>query len=155
VREPGSEGTKRRGAGWYVGAAVFWLLAFWLVGVGLASIIPEIFWPGGDPSASAQGSCDDTLRELRDELLTRASKSIERAATRGEREELSAWLEAWDHRLQGANATCNQTERKAVTELARLRFGMSGLIQRFDLEQTPHIKKIDALLEPRAPATAP
>lgn len=138
-----------------MGAAVFWLLAFWLVGVGLASIIPEIFWPGGDPSASAQGSCAETLREMREELLTRASESFARAAMPGEREELSAWLEAWDHRLQGANATCNETERKASTELARLRFGMSGLIQRFDLEQTPHIKKIDALLDARAPTPAP
>ncbi len=138
-----------------MGAAVFWLLALWLTAVGLASIIPEIFWPGGDANANAQGSCADTLLSLREELLARASESIAHAATRAEREELSAWLEAWDHRLQGANATCRATERKAATELARLRFGMIGLIQRFDLEQTPHIRKIDALLEPRAPSTAP
>ncbi len=134
---------------------MFWLLAFWLITVGLASIIPEIFWPGADPHANAQGSCAETLLSMREELLTRASKSVESAASTGQREELSAWLEAWDHRLQGAMATCSETERKAATELSRLRFGMSGLIQRFDLEQTPHIRKIDALLEPRAPSTAP
>ncbi len=153
--EVGSEGSKRRGAGWYVGAAVFWLIAFWIVGVGLASIIPEVFWPGGDASARAQGSCADTLRSLRSELLTRAGERMTHAPRPGEREELGIWLEAWDASLTGASPGCTVNEREAAGELARLRFGLSALIQRFDREQTPHIRKIDALLGMTAPATAP
>jgi len=155
VSEPGSEGSKRRSLGWYVGAAVFWLIALWIVTVGLASIIPEIFWPGGHASATAQGSCADALRALEQELMARSSQSVAQAAGLGEREELWAWLEAWDRRLQGETAACTENERKAATELSRLRFGMSGLIQRFDREQTPHIRKIDALLGTTALAPAP
>ncbi len=141
--------------GWYVGAAVFWLIALWIVTVGLASIIPEIFWPGGHASKGANGSCAEALRALESELMTRSSESVGRAAGAGERDELANWLEDWDRRLQGETTACTETERRAVAELSRLRFGMSGLIQRFDREQTPHIRKIDALLRRAALAPAP
>jgi len=155
LSEGSSEARRKHGAGWYVGAAVFWLIAFWLVFVGLSSIIPEVFWPAAEASASGQGSCAESLRSLESELLERSSRSIAGLAAKGEREALASWLEAWDHRLQGAAPTCNETERKAAAELSRLRFGMSGLIQRFDREQTPLLRKIDALLGPRAAAPLP
>lgn len=138
-----------------MGAAVFWLIAFWLVFVGLSSIIPAIFWPAAEASANDQGSCTEALQSLQTELLERASQSVAAMPGPGDREALASWLEAWDHRLQGATASCNETERKAAAELSRLRFGMSGLIQRFDREQTPHLRKIDALLGTRAAAPAP
>jgi len=155
VQEPGSEGSRRHGTGWYVGAAVFWLIALWIVTVGLASIIPEIFWPGGHAQKSDSGSCAEALRSLEGELMARSSESVARVASAGERDELATWLEAWDRRLQGEMASCSEKERRAAAELSRLRFGMSGLIQRFDREQTPHIRKIDALLRTTARATAP
>src|SRR4051794_21349574 len=133
-----------RSAGWYVGAAAFWLLAIWLITVGLASIIPQIFWPSGE--AAAQGSCAPALRDLADELMQHTSQSMAAAATPGEREKLEAWLADWDHRLLVARPTCNSKEQPAWEELLRLRHGMHALIERFDREEAPRIRKFGTLL---------
>jgi transposase-like protein len=130
-------------AGWYVGAAVFWLLAAWLITVGLSSIIPQIFTPG---SGRAGGSCVNTLRDLKDSLLERTSESMARAHSGAERAELTDWLLQWDERMRGARPTCNKSELTAWDELSRLRHGMSGLVDRFDREQSARVKNLDALL---------
>jgi DNA-binding PadR family transcriptional regulator len=133
-----------RSAGWYAGAAAFWLLAAWLVTVGLSSIIPQIFWPSG--GVAVAGSCEPTLVKMERELLARASESMANAATPDERQELEKWLRDWDHRLSLARPTCNQTEQPAWAELLRLRHGMHALVERFDREEAPCIRKLEALL---------
>jgi hypothetical protein len=139
-----AEARNRRSAGWYVGAAAFWLLAAWLITVGLSSIIPQIFWPSGE--AAAQGSCAPALRALESELLTRASESMASAQSSSERDKREAWFSDWDHRLSVARSGCNQQEQTAWTELLRLRHGMHALIERFEREAAPRIRKLDALL---------
>jgi hypothetical protein len=141
----------RRSAGWYAGAASFWLLAAWLITVGLSSIIPQIFWPSG--GASVSGSCEPALVKLQEELLTRASASMANAPGPRDREELEKWLRDWDHRLSVARPTCNQTEQPAWAELLRLRHGMHGLVERFDREEAPRIRKLEALLSAGARGT--
>jgi hypothetical protein len=144
------EARSQRSAGWYVGAAAFWLLAVWLITVGLASIIPQIFWPSGE--AAAQGSCAPSLRGLSEELLRQTSQSMAAAASHGDREKLEAWLADWDHRLLLARPTCNHQEQPAWAELLRLRHGMHALIERFDRDEAPRIRKLDALLSSGAEA---
>ncbi len=142
-----NEERRRRGGGWYVGAAVFWLISAWIVTVGLSSIIPAIFWP----EAAAEGRVDDTscgnaLLELEGELLDHVGANMLRVRDKTQREELSRWLEAWDRRLVAMRPTCKAEEQTAWTELSRLRHGLRGLVDRFDREQAPRLRHIDALL---------
>lgn len=134
----------RRNAGWYVGAAAFWLLAAWLTTVGLSSIIPQIFGPSG--SAAQSGSCAPTLETLKGELLSKLSQSLGAAPAPADRENLEKWLQDWDHRLSVTRGTCTPPEQRAWTELSRLRHGMHSLVERFDREEAPRIRKLEALL---------
>jgi len=134
----------RRSAGWYVGAASFWLLAAWLITVGLSSIIPQIFWPSG--AASTGGSCEPALVKLKQELMEHASQAMTDAPGPSDREQLEKWLGDWDHRLSIARPSCNAKEQQAWAELLRLRHGMHGLVGRFDREEAPRIRKLEALL---------
>ena len=147
------EQNRRHTAGWYAGAAVFWLLAAWLVTVGLSSIVPQIFWPAGDPQNT--GSCAADLRVLKQELLQRTTESMSQAPTSGDRDELTTWLDAWDERLRVARSGCNAKEQGAWDELTRLRHGMRALVDRFDHEQAPRLRKLEALLGTDAEAHAP
>lgn len=143
----------RHSAGWYAGALVFWLLSAWLITVGLSSIIPQIFWPAGDVRNDAQ-SCGAALRELRHELLDRASQHIahtpsarERAVdSTSDRDALLTWFDHWDERLFQARPACREEERAAWTELGRLRHGMQALIERFEREEAPRIERLEQLL---------
>ena len=148
MAEAGTENlneTQRRGAGWYVGAAAFWLLSAWLITVGLSSIIPQIFRPESSHGAVA-GSCAHALRTLKGELLETTSHAFAGAPEPGERDLLTAWLAAWDGRLLAAKPNCKQSELPAWDELSRLRHGMRGLVDRFDHEQAPRVKKLDDLV---------
>lgn len=145
---------KRHSAGWYAGATAFWLLTAWLITVGLSSIIPQIFWPTASSTKRGE-SCAPELQGLRNELLSRTSESIAAAPLPGDRDALRTWLAAWDARLGTARAGCTDKERTAWDELARLRHGLSALVERFDREQAPHIEKLDALLGPSADTRAP
>lgn len=136
-------------AGWYAGALVFWLLSAWLITVGLSSIIPQIFWPGGDVRNDAQ-SCGSALRTLRRDLLAHASEQIAHAPSAAEqassRDALLTWFDQWDARLFQARPACREQERAAWTELGRLRHGMQALIERFEREEAPRIQRLEQLL---------
>ena len=144
---------QQHSAGWYAGALVFWLLSAWLATVGLASIIPQIFWPAGDVHTDAT-SCGPALRELRSQLLMRTSQSIASPSATTGHEELLAWFEHWDKQLFEAKPACRDNERAAWRELTRLRHGMQGLIERFENEEAPHIEQLDQLLANPAEARA-
>lgn len=132
-------------AGWYAGALVFWLLSAWLVTVGLSSIIPQIFWPGGDVSNSAS-SCVPELRQLRRELLEHAKSHLLRTPQPSERSHRLAFFERWDKQLFHARPACHDDERDAWTELNRLRHGMHALIERFEREEAPRLERLEQLL---------
>lgn len=144
---------RRHSAGWWVGAAVFWLLTAWLITVGLSSIIPQIFQPGGAPDGA--GSCANELRRLKQELLERTSASMAAAPAPGERDALTQWLLAWDERMRVVRPTCNQRELSAWDDLSRLRHGMRSLVDRFDHEQAARVRRLDALLGTTSGAQAP
>ncbi|MFT3922877.1 MAG: hypothetical protein QM778_10115 [Myxococcales bacterium] len=92
--------------------------------------------------------------KLKQELLTRASQSVADAPEPSDREQLEKWLRDWDHRLSVARPTCNPTEQQAWAELLRLRHGMHALIERFDREEAPRIRKLEALLSTGAAQSA-
>ena len=124
---------------------MFWLLSAWIITVGLSSIIPQIFHPEASHAAGT-GSCAAQLRALKGELLDRTSSAIARAPQRGERDMLTEWLARWDDRLLAAKPDCTKEELAAWDELSRLRHGMRSLVDRFDHEQAPRVRKLDALV---------
>lgn len=144
--------------GWYAGALVFWLLAAWLITVGLSSIIPQIFWPAGDlarddssragETTRVDGSCRQALRALRHELLTRVTTrlSASSAPDEGDRDALLDWFEQWDKRLAQAEPGCTDPERDAVVELGRIRHAMQSLVERFEREEAPRLLRLEQLL---------
>lgn len=149
-----SEEKEQRTAGWYVGMAAFWLGTAWIITAGLMSIIPQIFVDPGE-GAAATAACAPELRKLRSELLARSAESVSAPQSAGDRQDLERWLKDWDDRLTAISPSCASPEQtKAHQELARLRHGVRSLIQRFDKEQAPRIRKMDKLLGPPAQARA-
>jgi hypothetical protein len=138
------EDKKRHTTGWYAGAAAFWLIAFWLVFVGLASIIPQIFYPEG--VAHSEGGCAPALVTLENELLARVSESLRDVPLVATRDEIATWLEEWDLRHAGVRNQCTAALHPAWVELGRLRHGLAGMLERFDREQLPRIRTIERAL---------
>lgn len=139
-----SEDKKRHTTGWYAGAAAFWLIAFWLVFVGLASIIPQIFWPEG--IADNAGGCAPALLTLEHDLLTHVGEALQEVPLVATQDEISPWLAEWDQRYAGVRNQCTAALHPAWVELGRLRHGLSGLLERFDREQLPRIRTIERAL---------
>lgn len=105
----------------------------YLIGVGLISVIPQIFYP---PAASLPDdlTCADVLADLREELLSRAGAHIERGGSESSGE-LRAWLDDWDRRHSGIDARCEGSERERWERLDRLRRRLQGTLERFDREE--------------------
>jgi hypothetical protein len=124
---------------------VFWLLSAWLATVGLASLVPQIFGPGS--SAARNGtSCAEDLHDLAQELLERVVAHVKDTPRRGPRDTLDAFFTDFDRRLMHIKPACTEPERAAFTELSRLRHGMASLVERFEREELPHVRNLNALL---------
>lgn len=136
----------QRSAGWYAGALVFWLLAAWLAVVGLGSLVPQIFGPAFG-AAKAGESCTEDLNDLTTELLDYAGDWLKAHRRQGARDTLERFFSDFDRRLMQTKASCTERERAAFTELARLRHGVEALLQRFEREELPHVRKLDALFD--------
>lgn len=128
-----------------MGALLFWLLSAWLATVGLASIIPQIFGPAYSVARSGT-SCAEDLHDLARELLDRVGKHVKDAPRSGPHDTLDAFFTDFDRRLMHIKPACTEPERAAFTELSRLRHGMASLVERFEREELPHVRKLNALL---------
>jgi len=142
----------QRSAGWYAGAFLFWLIAAWLATVGLSSLIPQIFGPAFR-SARSGSSCAEDLRDLNDELLNKVGEQLKAAQKLGARDRLTAFFSDFDRRLMQTKLSCSEREQPAFTELFRLRHGIAALVERFDREQLPHVRKLHALLDDQSAPT--
>lgn len=142
----------QRSAGWYAGAFLFWLIAAWLATVGLSSLIPQIFGPAFHGPRSGT-SCGEDLRDLNDELLNKVADQLKAAQKPASRDTLVAFFSDFDRRLMHTKLSCSEREQAAFTELSRLRHGISALLDRFDREQLPHVRKLHALLDDQGAPT--
>lgn len=141
----------QRSAGWYAGIVAFWLLAAWLATVGLSSLIPQIFGPRFNTARNG-GSCAAELHDLTDDLLEHTSQWVKAHPPQNARDTLAAYFSEFDRRLMQAKPSCTERERAAFTELSRLRHGVAGLLDRFQREELPHIRKLQAFFGPGNPA---
>ena len=102
----------------------------YLVIVGFASVIPQVFWPEADDAFDAD--CADGLQILHDELnqvrLEYPSSNVDDAAALGEK------LESWDLRL---NALRNRCDQDNVHLLDRYRHRVELDLQRYMREDAP------------------
>lgn len=124
---------------------MFWLLSAWLATVGLASLVPQIFGPASSAARSGT-SCGEDLHDLAQELLARVGAHVKDAPRSGPHDTLDAFFTDFDRRLMHIKPACTETERAAFAELSRLRHGVASLVERFEREELPHLRKLDALL---------
>ncbi len=118
----------------------------YLIGVGLLSVIPQVFWPEAaevDPSIS----CADGLRDLRAELLAFAGEHVARGGS-DDRETVRNFLGPWDLRHRGLEERCEGDERDAWVRLGQMRERLQGTLYRFDAEEGALARAVDLDLTP-------
>lgn len=125
---------------------MFWLIAAWLAVVGLSSLVPQIFGPPFRRAASGE-SCAEDLHDLSEELLDRTGDWLKGHPERNTRDKLQAYFADFDRRLMHTKLSCTENERAAFTELSRLRHGVSALLERFEREELPHVRRLNELLD--------
>jgi hypothetical protein len=104
---------------------------------GLISILPQVFWP--DHSSWAAGAvpehCATGLRQLKAELLTRASDRVAMAG-HPDAASLDRWLRGWDDRYIALEKHCEAgPEGRAHATLGRLRHHTGTFLRKFDREE--------------------
>jgi len=139
-----AESTSRRNPGWYVGVGLIWLIAAWLVIVGLSSIIPQIFKSPGTQVGSLPGSCTERLLRNKNALVERFSSHLSQPG--GDRERLDAWLSSWDEQVAAHQVGCAERELEAAAELTRVRHALRDSVRKLDREQGPRIDHFYSLL---------
>lgn len=131
---------------------MFWLLAAWIIVVGLSSLIPQIFGPSAG-AAPTGTSCGAELQDLTRELLEVAGDWLKSAPERGTRDTLDGYFADFDRRLMQTKLSCTESERPAFVELSRLRHGVGAELERFDREEQPHVQKLRAFFRQGGAAT--
>jgi hypothetical protein len=131
---------------------VFWLLAVWLVFVGLASLIPQIFELGSRTTSGAE-SCAKDLNDLTDELLNHTGDWLKSQRRQELHDTLEAFFSDFDRRLMQIKSSCTESESAAFDELSRLRQGVFGMLERFAREELPRLHKLDALVDRQSAPT--
>ncbi len=116
----------------------------YLVGVGLISVIPQVFWPEAAELPTSL-SCADGVRELRDELLSFASDHVARAGSDDSRE-MRPFFERWDLRHRALEARCEGEEADAWVQLGQTRERLEATLQRFDAEEGALARQVDHTL---------
>jgi len=149
----GAEPSKRS-IGWICGALAFWALSAWIVVVGLSSIIPQIFWPA-QAEAVARAGCRQELRELEHELLANAANDVKNAGQSADPPAFVGWLQDFDERLKNTSAHCAPDEQSAFDELVRVRHALGSFMERFEREEAPRFRELDALLHDEVRGDAP
>ncbi|MGE0787007.1 MAG: hypothetical protein AB7S26_15140 [Sandaracinaceae bacterium] len=142
--QPKRQGRRYRAiVGVLIGAVIVYLL-----GVGLASVVPELFWPRA-AALSPDVQCEPALRELRTSLLEYAADRTRAAA--GTEESMEPFFDGWDDRFMGLESRC-EDEHDAWDLLGRLRQRTQGSLERQAREEGELARALDDALGGPAPA---
>lgn len=115
-------------------AALYWMVAVYVIAAGFISVVPQIFWPSaasGVAPAEATRDCPGALRALHSDLLSGAG---DRTRDPGS-DPIAPFLERWDERYRALEAPCGDLPSYALLE--RLRYGVEEHLLRFEAEQAP------------------
>ena len=120
----------------------------YLCGVGLYSVVPQVFWPEPgtvDPSVT----CVAGLTDLRGDLFAQAGERV--ASAGGDQASLESWLHGWDRRHLALEARCAGGEHDAWELLGRTRQRLEGTLERFDATEGVLAREMDHTLTRTAP----
>lgn len=141
--------SKPRSLGRRIATAIYWLLAFYIVGVGVYSIVPQVFYP---PSvAPPEGTtCSEGLRSLHGELMAMAGDRV--AAGSAHPASQARWMTDFDRRHAGLEARCTGQGHDAWVLLGRLRQRVASTLGRYDAEEGALAREMDDTLAQLAEA---
>ena len=134
-----AEGKRRGGLGRRIVIAIYAIALTYLVVVGFASVIPQVFWPQSDDSFDLD--CSDGLELLRHEVDTLRMEYLSTNQT--DPLPLRNALESWDLRLNALAKRCDEHE---VDLLNRYRYRVELNLQRYMREDAPLAGRVSETL---------
>ncbi len=140
----------RGGLGRRLAIGIYSIALAYLVIVGFASVIPQVFWPASDDSFDLE--CADGLQLLRHEVDKVRLAYLETNET--DPTALQSTLESWDLRL---NALAKRCEADQVHLLNQYRHRVELGLQRYMREDAPLANRVTEALgsepNPQSPET--
>lgn len=130
---------QRGGLGRRLAIGIYSIALAYLVIVGFASVIPQVFWPASDDSFDLD--CADGLQLLRHEVDELRLAYLATNAT--DETELRKALESWDLRL---NALAKRCEKDQVHLLNKYRHRVELGLQRYMREDAPLANRVSEVL---------
>jgi hypothetical protein len=127
-----------------VAIAVYSVALAYLVIVGFASVIPQVFWPAADESFNLD--CADGLQLLEHEINELRLTYL--AADQTDPKTLRDTLAAWDLRL---NALAKRCDKDKVELLNRYRHRVELNLQRYMREDAPLAERVRESLDTSGP----
>ncbi|MEM9728442.1 MAG: hypothetical protein AAF997_07650 [Myxococcota bacterium] len=120
----------------------------YLVIVGFASVIPQVFWPRSDESFDL--SCEDGLRVLHQSLDRLRIDTMSTNIV--DPKPLRSALEAWDLRINALRGRCDEDK---VDLLDKYRYRVELNLQRYMREDAPLANRVAETLDATTPPTTP
>ena len=139
---------ERGGLGRRLAVGIYSIALAYLVIVGFASVIPQVFWPERDASFDLE--CADGLQLLRHEVDELRLAYLATNAT--DETELQKSLEAWDLRLNELATRCNEDH---VHLLNQYRYRVELGLQRYIREDAPLANRVTEALGSRSDTQSP
>jgi hypothetical protein len=130
---------ERGGLGRRLAIGIYSVALVYLVVVGFASVIPQVFWPKSDESFDLE--CSDGLQLLRHEVDELRLAYLSTNAT--DETELRKALESWDLRL---NALAKRCDEDQVHLLNQYRHRVELGVQRYMREDAPLANRVSEAL---------
>ena len=141
---------QRGGLGRRLAIGIYSIALAYLVIVGFASVIPQVFWPDSDESFDLE--CGDGLQLLRHEVDEVRLAYLETNET--DPTELRSALASWDLRLNALAKRCDEDE---VHLLNQYRHRVELGLERYMREDAPLANSVTEALgsntEPQSPET--
>jgi hypothetical protein len=112
-------------------AVVYGVLALWIGGAAMWSVVPQIFWPGADAQLD-EHDCPGALTELRSDLVGAAASCV------GETTDVAAFrasLARFDDRYHALSSACGTAS--GYGELLAFRYALEMEIERHATEVRP------------------
>lgn len=127
---------------------IYTVALVYLVIVGFASVIPQVFWPDSDPSFDLE--CPDGLQLLRHEVDGLRLAYLETNET--DQTQLQNALSSWDLRLNALAARCNEDQ---VHLLNQYRHRVELGLQRYIREDAPLANRVGEALGSKPDTPSP
>lgn len=105
--------------------AIYLTFMVYIAVVGFSSVIPQVFWPRANTDVAApEGTCEESMAELRDGLRSEAGRFVA-----GESDALEIFLTRWDDQYLHLERRCEGVA--AYTRLGILRHRVETTLRQF------------------------